>query len=228
MINVLMSRGIIDSPQLYEHLKNIIDEKHRVCVLAFSFFDFHINNENEWDSWYLPGNFYYEKLVSSFSKYNIKPENITFLNYYKDSKEDLTKKINKSDILYIPGGAPDQMYNRIVEKGILEILKKYSKIIIGSSAGAIIQNDIYHISKDREYNKYSLNKGLGYISDFGIEVHFKPRRQQKKGLRKTARNNKRAIYVIPDDSAIIFNHISNEITLINSARKYYENGKIVK
>lgn len=228
MINVLMSRGIINKDYMYYELKQYIKPNSKVCILSFSFFNFHINSKDDWNSWYEKGSHYYLKMIDAFSIYGISEENITFLNYYEDSKDVLINKINNSDILYIPGGAPDQMYERIRDRDLLPVLQNYNKVVIGSSAGAMIQFDQYHISKDREYNKFQIHEGLNYINTFGIEVHFKPRKQQKKGIRKVSKLINRPVFSIPDDSAIIYNKKTNQVKLIKNAKMYYQNGKKVK
>ena len=74
---------------------------------------------------------------------------------------------------------------------------------MGPSAGTMIQFDTFHISKDHDYKKFSIHKGLGFIKDFGVEVHFRRRRQQKKAIRKMSHLNPRPIYVIEEPGMMI-------------------------
>ena len=51
----------------------------------------------------------------------------------------------------LTGGAPDLMMKRIKEKKLKKLIKNYKGIMIGYSAGAMIQLDSYHISPDEDY-----------------------------------------------------------------------------
>lgn len=225
MIKILMSRGILASSIVYEHAKKFITPNLKVVIAYFSFFDKHISNQKEYEAFYHPGGEYYQKMIDTFANYGIKEEQITFLDYYNDSLGELKTKLNQADLLYLPGGAPEQMINRFAERNILTKIKDFTGIVVGSSAGAMIQNDYYHISPDRDYHKFEIYEGLGLIKEFGIEVHFRSRKKSKQAIRKVTKLMKRPLYTIPDDSAMIVN--GQEITLINNAKKYYDQkGKI--
>jgi len=226
MINILMSRGILASDQVYEQAKTIIKPTMKVLIVYFSFFEKHLPDQKDYDLFYDHDNEYHQKMLKTFSRYDIDENNIKVLNYYHDSLEEMLKKIKECDILYFPGGAPEEMMDRFAQKGLLDDLKAFNKIVIGSSAGAMIQNDFFHITPDKDYQKYAIYQGLVYIKDLGIEVHFQRRIKSKKALRKTAHILGRPVYVIPDDSAIIINN--GEIICIGQAKKYYENQKRVK
>ena len=119
-----------------------------------------------------------------FLNYGIKEEQVNWI-YYKQTKyTDALKLIENADIIYFPGGAPDLMMQRIKDENLLTPLKQFKGIVMGSSAGAMIQFDTYHISKDQDYFKYSLHTGLGYLDNFMIEVHYRRRKQQKKRYAK--------------------------------------------
>ncbi|MDY0276945.1 MAG: Type 1 glutamine amidotransferase-like domain-containing protein [Acholeplasma sp.] len=220
MINILMSRSsALTKEWAFDHLKNILKSDMKVVVLGFSFFG--DLTEKRYFEEYGENSEYQEKIKAIFSLYKI--SNIDWIYYYKMSHSDMIKLIRSADILYYPGGAPDLMMKRIVEKNIFNELKSFDKIIIGSSAGAMIQLKNYHISPDNEYFKYSENEGLEYVDDLFIEVHFRRRRKQKSSMRKINRKYKMPIYVIPDDGMLIVNN--KVVTTLNAASLYYNNGK---
>jgi len=223
MINILVSRtSFLTSEKIVEKLKEILKPHMKVAVLAFS----HFNNlkKEEYFEKYNDDSVENLKIKNVFKTYDI--TNINWIYYYNfDIKESLNI-LETADILYLPGGAPDLMMSRIKEKMLLEKIKKFKKIIIGSSAGAMIQLSKYHISKDNEYQKFSINEGLGFIDDFFIEVHFKKRKNQKKSLRKMNKLTKKKIYVIADDGLLIKK--DGIIKTLKNAKLYYENGKKIK
>lgn len=226
MINILMSRGILASPQVYQKAKNYIKPNMKVLIIYFSYFSKHLPNKAAYDIFYDYHGEYHQKMLNTFATYEISEKNVLVLDYFKDDYETATKKITSVDILYFPGGSPVEMMQRFAEKKILDALQQFKGIIVGSSAGAMIQNDYYHISPDLDFHKFSINQGIGYIKEFGIEVHFRRRLKQKKALRKTANLLDRPIYVIPDDSAVIKDDVN--IMCIKNAKLYYQKGKKVR
>lgn len=222
-INVLMSRsGGLTAAYAIDELKKIIKPKMKVAIIGFSFF----NNLSEEDyfNYYGKDSEYAMKMAELFKFYDVTDVNWIF--YYKQSLDEQIKLINDADILYYPGGAPDLMFERIKEKNLLEKLKAFKGIIIGSSAGAMIQLETYHISKDNEYSKFSLNEGLGYINNFFIEVHYRRRKKQKSSLRKMNKTFKKPLYIIPDDGILIYK--DNAVATLGSAKMAYDGKGVVK
>lgn len=223
MVNVLLSRS---SALNYLFVKNVLDEilkpNMKVVVIAFSFFG-NLTKE-EYNQTYSDNSEYVVKINENFNDYGI--TNISWLKYYDMTTDLMISLIKEADILYYPGGAPDLMFERIKEKKIFDALKSFDKIIIGSSAGSMIQLDNYHISKDNEYFKYSMNEGMGYINNMFVEVHYRRRKKQKSSLRKVRRLYKKDTYIIPDDGAII--KINEKIITLGTARKFSNKKGIIK
>lgn len=226
MINILMSRGILGNPELSDELKVYIKKEHKVAILLYSFFDKDLKTQEDYDLYYQKGSEYYEKMMTSFAPYGIKESQISYIDYYKDSSEVATKKIQEADIIYFPGGAPDQMMKRIKERNIQEALENHQKIYIGSSAGAMIQFKNYHISKDYDYAYFSYEEGLNLLSGFSIEVHFRRRKNQKRAMRKVHRSFKHPIITLPDDGVCVVT--KDEIYVMGSARVYYDDRGIIR
>lgn len=86
----------------------------------------------------------------------MKENQIHWVNYFKDSKEDVLKKVLGSSILLLTGGAPDLMMKRIKEFKLKKILKSYQGLMIGYSAGAMIQLKEYHITPDEDYPTFNI------------------------------------------------------------------------
>lgn len=223
MINILMSRSeALVSDYAVNHISKILKKEMKVAVLGFSFFG--LLNEETYFNYYGKDSEYAAKIDNNFEHYGI--NNINWIYYYQMSKDEMINIIKTSDVLYFPGGAPDLMISRIIEKDILNALKEFKGIVIGSSAGAMIQLNQYHISKDNEYFKFSEHFGLGYIDDFFIEVHFRRRKNQKKTMRQMRKKYLKPVYIIPDDGMIIVN--DNKVTTLNSAKMYFNKYKKVK
>ena len=116
MINILLEGFDIDAPWLYDELKNYIKPDHSVAVVAFSFRDNRVKTSSDWDALYSKENGkFYSGIVGGFMAYGISEDNISFVNYFADTKESAAAKILSSDIVYFLGGLPDRMMDRINE-----------------------------------------------------------------------------------------------------------------
>ena len=129
-------------------------------------------------------------------------------------------------MLFFPGGSPDQMMDRLKKHDLIEKIKKFNGITIGSSAGAMIHLDKAHIYKDNDYKKFSYVKGLNFIKGFDFSVHYRRKVQQKKAIRKVWKEKPRDIYSIPDDGGLFYDQ--GEIHLLGSAKKIYDKSGIIK
>lgn len=226
MTNILMSRGILGHPIMVENVKQYIKKTDKVLVVAFSFFENQFKDEKTYLEFYSKGGEYYIKIVESFLPYGIQENQIEWLYYYTDNHTEAIKKIKNANIIYFPGGSPQLMMKRIHEFNIKEALESPDKVFIGSSAGAMIQLDNYHISPDQEHRKFSYEKGLNLISGISIEVHYRRRKKQKSALRKVNRAYRHPIIAIPDEGAVIID--DQVVKLIGNAFLMYGKKGVIR
>ena len=99
MINILLEGFDIDAPWLYDELKNYIKPNLSVAVVAFSFRDNRVKSLSDWNALYAKGcGKYHDGIVGGFTAYGIPEENVSFINYFTDTKETAAQKIKKADI----------------------------------------------------------------------------------------------------------------------------------
>ncbi|ERJ11926.1 Type 1 glutamine amidotransferase-like domain-containing protein, partial [Haloplasma contractile] len=147
---------------------------------------------------------YYSEIVEPFMTFGVKEENISWLNYYLDSKKTMTKKIASSDSIFFTGGLPEQAIIRIKELGLESTIYYSDKLIIGASAGALMQLPNYFISPDDDYEHFGYYEGLNLINlNFNIEVHYEGLDVQNHAIKQCIRDKKTTVYAIRDNGAMI-------------------------
>ena len=195
MVNILLEGYDIDAPWLYDELKNYIQPTHRVAIIAFSFRDSRVKSLEDWNNLYSKDNgIFYDGIVGSFAAYGISEYNISFVNYFTDTKESAKRKIENADIIYFLGGLPDRMMDRIKEFDLRDSLMNHKGIIMGYSAGAVIQLAEYHLSPDDDYPEFRYYEGLPYLNNFYLEVHYENTSIQNAAIQKVIEERKKTVY----------------------------------
>ncbi len=195
MINILLEEYDIDEGWLYDELKKYIRPTHSVAVVAFSFRDSRVKSVKDWNLLYGKENGkYYAGIIGGLASYGISERNISFINYFADTKNSAAEKIKKADIVYFPGGLPDRMMERIKEFDLYDVLMKHDGIVMGYSAGAVIQLAEYHLSPDEDYSEFQYYNGLPYLKDFYVEVHYEGTDVQNDAIRRVLAERKKTVY----------------------------------
>lgn len=119
---------------------------------------------------------------------------------YSSSTEELKEKIGEADIVYLTGGVPSILMERLKKLKVDTLLKNYAGIIVGRSAGALVLCRRCVITY-KSTSEVKVIDGLGLL-DLTLKVHYKTGIDEKlKELSKT-----REIFAIPKDSAIVYDN----------------------
>lgn len=192
MINILLDVLDFSADFLYEKLKRYIHPSDKVVILAFSYRDRKVQNLRDWKMLYgANGGHYYKSMVSPFLRYGIPEDHIEWINYYTDAKSKAAEQIRNADILYLPGGLPDRMVERIDEFDLRSTLLQFQGVVLGYSAGALIQLEEYHLSPDQDYPELCYFKGLPILKDFYLEVHYEGSDAQNEAIQRVLKERKK-------------------------------------
>ena len=197
MVNILFDCPNIDD--FYDDLKDYFNEKTRVCMIAFSYYDDYVYDEESWEKVFGKdkGGVYFET-IDSFKPFGVKPENIVFINYFKDTKESAKEKIKNADVLYFTGGLPDRMMDRIKDFELEDVIMAHEGIVMGYSAGAVIQLKEYHLYPDGDYKDFGYYEGLPMFDDFYVEVHYRDLDIQDESIKRCLSERGKTVYVTND------------------------------
>ncbi len=194
MVNILLEGYDIAAEWLKAELGRIILPRHRVAVAAFAFRDDRVRNAQEWERLYGRDGMYSGGIAEGFAAYGIARENLRFLNYFADSRESAAQAVREADIVYFPGGLPDRMMQRMEEFALVDVLRQHDGIVMGYSAGAVIQLAEYHLSPDADYPQFGYYAGLSYLDNFYLEVHYEGNDVQKQAIRRVLTERGKRVY----------------------------------
>ena len=88
-----------------------------------------------------------------------------------DSLKEIIEKMDRSDLVYLPGGVTKLLVQRIKDAKVDKLLRKYNKVIIGNSAGALALCKDCILTRDKDNLETTIIPGFGLV-DFSVEVHY--------------------------------------------------------
>ena len=101
---------------------------------------------------------------------------------------------------------------------LINVIEQHSGMIMGWSAGAMMQCFNYYISPDGDYPEFVYKKGLKCKENFAVEVHFKNSEQQNMSIKKYICEKGKRVYTTEHQSAIIVDN--SKVILLGNAKEY--------
>jgi len=120
---------------------------------------------------------------------------------YSDTLEEVAGKVERSDLIYLPGGLASVLVERLKNRNVDRILRKYDGVVVGRSAGALALGKKCVVTKNRRKPTIRLIRGIGLV-DFSVKAHYKPSKDGE--LKRLSKEEK--IYAIPERSALVYDN----------------------
>jgi len=120
---------------------------------------------------------------------------------YSDTLKEVTRKVECSDLIYLPGGLASVLVERLKSRSVDRLLRKYDGVVVGRSAGALALGKKCVVTKNRRNPTTKMISGLGLV-DFSVKVHYKPSKDGE--LKRLSKEEK--IYAIPERSALVYDN----------------------
>ena len=97
-------------------------------------------------------------------------------------------------------------------------IKHYKGIIIGESAGSVLQLKRYFITAKNNYYKYfAFYDGFGVLDDpFYVDVHSINNNRYLSKLQTVANDKNKKVYAIFDNGALIYNRDSSKLEIFGN------------
>lgn len=202
MINILLNFSNFDESWAQESMQEILDPSLRVLILPLSYNEGWINDSEQWSHYYGRNRKYYKKITDPFLHYGFSEEQISWVNYFEDDAETANRKVNDSDILFFTGGFPDWMMQRLEDLDLIDTIQSFDGIVMGASAGALIQLDQYHLSPDRDY-AFQYQNGMGLLHGFDMDVHYEESEDHIASIIRSLEDHGEPVLCVPDHAGAV-------------------------
>ncbi len=148
-----------------------------------------------------------QKIIYDYFRY-LGASSVNFIDHLT-SKEDIAEKMDQTNLIYLTGGVPSILIERILKADIKNLFEKFPRIIVGRSAGALALCDNCIITC-RSSKKVKVIPGLGLVN-ITLKAHYDPKNDN--ALKEFS--VKKKLYAIPKGSALV--HDNGVLSVINNA-----------
>jgi dipeptidase E len=135
---------------------------------------------------------------------------------YSRTFEEIKQKISECDLVYLTGGVPSILIERLQKLCVDGLLKSFNGVVVGRSAGALVLCRKYAVTY-KSNCKEKLMNGFGLV-DITLKAHYKLGRDTQ--LLKLS--GKEKIYAVPKGSAVVCD--GGNLSFLNDVY-LFENGK---
>ena len=194
--NVLLNTYAFHEPWAFETLSPLLHPGMRAAVVAFSF-------NAGMDEAQAASEGHRRDLLTPFGAYGIGPAHVELVNWFRDTPHSAREKIAGSDIVFLTGGWPDHMMYRLQRWGLAERLEGFEGIVMGCSAGAMVQMRRYHVTPDADYPSFGWYEGMDLLRDFLIEVHYRETPLQHQSIERVRRETGLPLFALYDNGGLV-------------------------
>ena len=182
-----------------EIIREYIKEKSKIGFIPTA-------SELDKDRWYI------EKDIEDLNRMKF---NIVYIDVSKESKEEIVKKFNDIDAIFVAGGNSFYLLQQLKIKYVIQELIEFAnnKIYVGTSAGACIAcpsidyvQELDNKSQAPLLNNYNAMN----LVDFYVLPHYKSKEKYTKIADKIEKNYNNYKFVkISNEQAIIVDEVNN-------------------
>jgi dipeptidase E len=139
---------------------------------------------------------------------------------YSSTSNEIKEKMTKSDLVYLTGGVPSVLVERLKKSNMSSLLENFEGVIVGRSAGALALCSKCVITY-RSNCAVKIIDGLGLV-DITLKAHYKLGDDDK--LKELSRDQD--IFAAPQGSALVYDEdklsaINNVYLFHNGEREIY-------
>jgi dipeptidase E len=136
---------------------------------------------------------------------------------YSSSFSEIKEKISESDLVYLTGGVPSVLVERLKMNDVCSLLEEFDGVIVGRSAGALALCRKCVITY-RSNCAVKVIDGLGLVG-LTLKAHYKARLDEK--LKELSENQD--IFAVPKGSAVVCDN--GNLSFINKVYLFHKGAK---
>ncbi|MBE3116967.1 Type 1 glutamine amidotransferase-like domain-containing protein [Candidatus Bathyarchaeota archaeon] len=136
---------------------------------------------------------------------------------YSCKTDEIKEKVSESDLVYLTGGVPSVLVERLRKKGVDSLLGGFEGVIVGRSAGALALCRKCVITFRRTYSVKVID-GLGLVN-LTLKAHYVEARAKELMLL----SEQEKVFAVPKGSAIVYHN--GNLSFVNSVYLFQNGAK---
>ena len=133
---------------------------------------------------------------------------------YSSTNSEIKEKIAQSDLVYLTGGVPSMLIERLKKLGVDSLLRGFKGVIVGRSAGALALCSKCVITY-RSTSEVKVIDGLGLV-DLTLKAHY--RLGWDRELIELSKTED--VFAVPKGSALVYNN--GNLSAINNVYVFHK------
>jgi dipeptidase E len=133
---------------------------------------------------------------------------------YSSTNSEIKEKIAQSDLIYLTGGVPSMLIERLKKLGVDSLLRVFKGVIVGRSAGALVLCSKCVITY-RSTSEVKVIDGLGLV-DLTLKAHY--RLGWDRELIELSKTED--IFAVPKGSGLVYNN--GNLSAINNVYVFHK------
>ncbi len=203
MAYILLNSTDFDQPWAADTLREVILPGMRAVILPLSYDYGWASDADDWRLRYDDESLYRYDLYRPLSAYGIPAADIRILDYYSDEPETMARLIRQADVLVLAGEDGDMCMERIEDLGLKQVLRQYTGVMIGLSAGALILPGVYYQIKDGRNEAFYFREGIGAAGGFAAVPHYRQDAACLCGIVRALEEGSLPLVILPEKSGFL-------------------------
>lgn len=217
MTNVLLNYYNFDGEWARPHLAKLFKSHPRVLIMPLAYRESQAWDNASFLSIYGKCGEKYDNILRPFLAYGYAEDEVEWLNPYDGSNH--AEQVAKADLLFFTGGMPEKAIARMQQLGVTNAVKQFNGVIMGASAGAMLQLGMYHVTPDEDYDSYGIWHGLGLVNGLDLEVHYLATDLQRQCSKRAARELGLPIYRMWHEGGLLIE--DGKVTVMGNVELIY-------
>ena len=201
MINILLSQHTgIGEEWARSALSKVLKPGMKAVIIPFSY-RAGLQTAEDWEAAYGADGKYSAEIAACLAEYGI--TELEWVNFFGTSHSEAKEMVSAAGLIFLPGGLPDRTMERLERFELIEAIENFDGVIMGISAGAMVQCREYHITPDGDYAEFTYQKGMNILREYGVEVHYEGTKVQNEGIARVISERGRPVWAIGNRGGVI-------------------------
>lgn len=175
----------------------------KILVLPWLFPKKIISDAETWEKFQGPSSPYYQQILVVLESFGASEDQVTWLNYFAATTAEIKQAVQEADLILLPEGFPEEGFERLQEKNLIQPLKRFAKTVVGIGGGAQLWLSQFHLTPDEHYQRLAFHAGIGRVKGFDLQLDYQKNLVQQIAIARTIKDHRQPVYALSQTGALV-------------------------